>query len=91
MTAWDSRESMRRYMTTGAHKQAMPKLMEWCDEASAAHWEQEDAGLPTWEEADRLMRTTGRPSKVRWPTPEHAGLRYAAPRTTGSGPIQKVV
>ncbi len=36
MTAWDSQASMRAYMTDGAHKQAMPKLMEWCDEASVA-------------------------------------------------------
>ncbi|HWY07309.1 MAG TPA: hypothetical protein VNY24_10640, partial [Candidatus Acidoferrales bacterium] len=34
MTAWDSEESMRRYMTAGSHKKAMPKLMDWCDEAS---------------------------------------------------------
>jgi hypothetical protein len=32
MTAWDSQESMRRYMTAGSHKKAMPKLMDWCDE-----------------------------------------------------------
>jgi len=90
MTAWDSQESMRRYMTTGSHKTAMPKLMHWCDEASVAHWEQEDAVLPGWAEADRRMRETGRPSKVKWPTPEHAGLRYAEPRVTGGGPIRKV-
>ena len=46
MTAWDSQESMRRYMTTGSHKKAMPKLMKWCDEASVAHWEQEGDALP---------------------------------------------
>ena len=89
MTAWDSQESMRRYMTTGPHKKAMPKLMTWCDEASVAHWEQESAKLPTWQEADVRMRSTGRPSKVLWPTAEHAGLRYAAPRTTTGGLIRK--
>ena len=29
MTAWDSQESMRQYMTTGPHKKAMPHLMNW--------------------------------------------------------------
>ena len=53
MTAWDSQTSMRAYMTSGSHKVAMPKLMTWCDEASVAHWEQEERELPSWTEADR--------------------------------------
>ncbi len=74
ISAWDSGESMRRYMTTGGHKQAMPKLIEWCDEASVAHWEQDEATLPTWIEADQRMRSMGRISKVRYPSPQHAEL-----------------
>lgn len=87
MTAWDSQASMRAYMTSGSHKRAMPKLMQWCDEASVAHWEQEDTTLPSWSEADRRMRTTGRISKVLHPSAEHAQLRYREPRTSGGGPI----
>ena len=88
MTAWDSEESMRRYMTAGAHKKAMPKLMDWCDEASMAHWEQSETVLPSWAEADRRMRADGRASKVRKPSPQHAALSYRAPRLTGAGPIR---
>lgn len=87
MTAWDSEESMRRYMTSGAHKKAMPKLMDWCDEASVVHWEQTETGLPSWAEADRRMRANGRASKVRNPSPQHATLSYQAPRLTGAVPI----
>ena len=87
MTAWKDRESMRGYMTAGAHKRAMPHLMHWCDEASVAHWEQEESALPSWEEADRRMRETGRTSKVNHPSPEHAGLRYREPRTSMGGAI----
>ncbi len=89
MTAWNSQESMRKYMTSGEHKKAMPKLMEWCDEASVVHWEQPEATLPSWAEADRRMRTEGRVSKVRHPSAGHAGLRYDEPRLTGSGPIRR--
>ena len=88
MTAWDSQASMRAYMTTGSHKQAMPKLMRWCDEASVAHWEQDEITLPSWTEADQRMRATGRVSKVLHPSAEHAGLRYREPRTIGGGPIK---
>lgn len=87
MTAWDSHEQMRHYMTTGDHKTAMPKLMHWCDEASVAHWDQPDAALPSWADADRRMRSTGRPSKVLHPSPNHAALQYREPRLTARGPI----
>ena len=88
LTAWDSQQSMRQYMSSGAHKTAMPHLMHWCDEASVAHWEQLNSTLPTWLEADRLMRSTGRISKVLHPSTQHATLTYAAPRTTRGGPIR---
>lgn len=87
MTAWDESESMRRFMTTGAHKSAMPRLMHWCDEASVAHWEQEENVLPSWEEADRRMREVGRVSKVNHPSPQHASLTYQKPRTSGGAII----
>jgi len=87
MTAWDGMESMRRYMTSAAHKSAMPHLMQWCDEASVAHWEQEEGTLPSWEEADRRMRESGRASKVRYPSAEHASLNYQKPRTSGGKTI----
>ncbi len=87
LTGWDSQEAMRSYMTTGSHKQAMSHLMHWCDEASVAHWTQEEEALPSWSEADRRMRTEGRASKVNHPSPHHADLTYQEPRTTGGGPI----
>jgi hypothetical protein len=89
MTAWDSQESMRQYMISGAHKAAMPHLLEWCDEASVAHWSQQDNALPTWIDADKRMRESGRVSKVRNPSPQHADLSYRVPRMTASGPIKR--
>jgi heme-degrading monooxygenase HmoA len=89
MTAWDSAESMRAYMLSGAHRQAMPKLLEWCDEASVAHWEQAESELPAWEEADRRMRASGRISKVRYPSPQHAAMDYVPPRTVAGTAIRR--
>jgi hypothetical protein len=90
LTAWDSEQSMRAFMLSGAHKQAMPHLLNWCDEAAVAHWQQEADTLPTWPEADQRLRTTGRVSKVRNPSPQHATLTYAPPRTTGGATIRPV-
>jgi heme-degrading monooxygenase HmoA len=93
MTAWDSQESMRQFMLSGSRKAAMPHLIEWCDEAAVAHWTEPDPALssqtpdprpqtPSWSEADRRMRSSGRPSKIKHPSPNHAILSYKAPRTT---------
>ena len=89
MTAWDSPETMRAYLISGAHKAAMPHLLHWCDEASVAHWSQTEANLPSWTEADHRMRTTGRASKVHHPSAEHATLTYRLPRTTFAGSIRR--
>ncbi len=81
---------MRRYMTSGDHIKAMPKLLDWCDEASTAHWLQDDASALEWLEADRRMRAEGRPSKVLYPSSNHRELTYRTPRTAGNLPIKPV-
>ena len=88
MTTWDDHESMRRYITAGSHLAAMPRLLDWCDEASVVHWDQPETTLPSWMEADQQMRTNGRASKVRNPSSDHAALSYRAPRVTRGGPIR---
>ena len=89
MTAWDDRDAMLGYMTSGNHRTAMPHLLGWCDEASVVHWDQTGPALPSWPEADRRMRLEGRASKVRFPGPNHAGLAYDLPRTSLQGPIRR--
>lgn len=84
MTLWRDQSNMRNYMTNGAHLKAMPKLLDWCDEASVVHWTQDVPIGPGWVEADRRMRAEGRPSKVRNPSLNHADLAYDPPRTAGA-------
>src|SRR4051794_36544972 len=57
---WRDVESMRAFMASGAHRQAMPKLLDWCDEAALVHWEQDTPTLPEWDEAHRRLVTQGR-------------------------------
>lgn len=90
LTLWRDQADMRRYMTSGAHRKAMPKLLNWCDEASVVHWQQDDPVAPDWIMADRRMRADGRPSKVRNPAPHHRDLTFAAPRTAGAVAIAPV-
>jgi len=90
LTHWDSADSMRAYMLGGSHREAMPRLVNWCDEASVVHWEAPDDTPLSWPEADQRMRESGRASKVRHPSPRHASLDYRSPRFLAAGPISPV-
>ncbi|MQT12584.1 DUF3291 domain-containing protein [Rhizobiales bacterium Sp-1] len=82
LTLWRDDAAMRTYATSGAHRRAMPRLAEWADEASVAHWRQAGARLPDWTEAARRLRAEGRPLPLRHPAPSHANHGFAAPATT---------
>jgi quinol monooxygenase YgiN len=81
LSAWEDEAAMRAFMMSGAHRRAMPKLLDWCDEASIVHWTQETATLPGWLEAHRRMVAEGRMSKVRHPSPEQQAKRIAPPKS----------
>lgn len=57
----------------------MPHFLDWCDEASVVHWVEPDEALPSWTEADKRMRESGRPFRVRNPSSEHTTLSYKTP------------
>ena len=75
LTAWQDEAAMSAYRITPPHRNAMPKLLEWCDEASVVHWNQESAELPDWETAERRMADSGRLSKVNHPSADQQARR----------------
>jgi quinol monooxygenase YgiN len=77
-TAWDSEAAMKAYRDNDAHRAVMPKLLDWCDEASVCHWEGEVAA--DWDEIYRRMAAEGRTSRVRRPTLAHQEKRFAPMR-----------
>jgi quinol monooxygenase YgiN len=89
MTMWEDERSMKSFMATGPHREAMPRLAEWADEASVVHWHQDSAEHPDWNEAARRMRAEGRPTKIRRPGPHHADLSFPAPWTTSDTFFEK--
>ena len=85
ITMWRDEAAMRDYRNSGPHLQAMPKLLNWCDEASFAHWTDETGRLPSGPAALERLRSAGRTSKVRHPSPRHEAGRTAGdhPPVTG--------
>jgi hypothetical protein len=79
-TVWQDEAAMRAFMTSGAHRNAMGHLPEWCDEAAVAHWQQDTPEPPVWSEVHRRMQSDGRRSKVRHPSPAHQRFEIAAPQ-----------
>ena len=76
-SAWADEASLKRFRDSGWHKQAMPKLLHWCDEASVARWTQDSADLPDRNAMLARMTAIGRTSKVRHPTTAHAAGQTA--------------
>jgi hypothetical protein len=68
---WSDEAAMKSFMVSGAHRTIMPKLLEWCDEASAARWTQDVVQKPTWEEVHQRMQRDGRASRVNHPSEAH--------------------
>lgn len=80
-TVWDDEKSMRAFLNSGSHGQVMPRLLDWCDEAAVAHWEQESSEAPSWRETHKRMRCAGRRSRVRFPSAAQEGFEIPEPRT----------
>jgi len=77
---WTDEAAMKNFMVSGAHRTIMPHLLEWCDEASVAHWTQDSAQQPTWEEVYQRMQRDGRISKVNHPSEAHRRFEIPAPK-----------
>jgi Domain of unknown function (DUF3291) len=80
ITLWKEEAAMRFFRNSGAHSAAMPKLAEWCDEATYVHWLQEAETPPTLLEAHARLVSEGKISKVRFPSAAHATRAFPAPQ-----------
>jgi hypothetical protein len=68
LSVWESEQSLRAFLAASPHREAMPKLYYWCDEAALARWPVESNQLPAWGEATAALRQFGRLSRVKKPS-----------------------
>ena len=52
---WADETEMKAFMLSGVHRKIMPRLLNWCDEASVARWTQDAAQPPMWEEVQQRI------------------------------------
>lgn len=79
ITVWRNQEAMRAFRNSGSHKAAMPKLSEWCDEATYIHWEQEPDSAPDLKNAYERLVSQGVVSRVKYPSSNHAARTFPVP------------
>jgi hypothetical protein len=88
LTVWTDSSAMKSFMLSGIHRRTMPRLLEWCDEASVADWVQESPEPPSWEEAHRRMQHDGRRSRVNHPSEAHRRFEIPAPLVRPTGELR---
>jgi hypothetical protein len=77
---WTDEAAMKAFMLSGSHRTVMPKLLEWCDEASVARWVQDSAEEPAWHDVYLRMQRDGRTSKVNHPSEAQTRFEFPAPK-----------
>lgn len=85
ITVWDGEEAMRAFRNSGVHREAMPKLLDWCDEASFMHYTTDVVDVPGWSDAYQRLSGAGKLSKVNHPSPLQAAGRFVSAGTPRLG------
>jgi heme-degrading monooxygenase HmoA len=80
LTVWESEGAMKAFRGSDPHAKVMPRLVEWCDEASYAHWILNGASIPSWPEAYEHLVNEARLSRVAHPSRSHDARHFAKPR-----------
>jgi hypothetical protein len=81
-TVWSGEAAMRAFMRAAPHRDAMPRLPEWCDEAAVVHWSEDALKPPSWPACHGRLQREGRPSQVNHPSQSQRRFEIPAPRTT---------
>jgi hypothetical protein len=58
----------------------MPRLAEWCDEATYAHWSQDSDAAPGLKIAFERLVKDGVVSRVKSPSVNHAAKNFERPK-----------
>jgi hypothetical protein len=80
ITVWQTPDAMKAFRNSGAHLKAMPRLAEWCDEATYVHWSQDSDAAPELKLAFERLVKDGVVSRVKSPSVNHASKNFERPK-----------
>jgi heme-degrading monooxygenase HmoA len=83
LSAWEDAAAMSAFRDTGAHRDAVPALAGWADEAFFVAWSQPDGRIPRW--SDLRGELPGRPvfADLDRPSDGHRRRDTPGPRRVG--------
>ena len=76
LNIWEQETDMKVFRISEPHRKGMQKLPDWCNEATYAHWLQEDKEFPEWSFIYDKMIAEGKVSKVRNPSEKHVSKSF---------------
>ena len=68
LSLWEDEARLSAFLTGSPHRDGMPKLFPWCDEAVTVHWRVESQRMPGWQEATLQLQRGGRLLRVKFPS-----------------------
>src|SRR5687767_11536539 len=69
LTSWASEGDLKRFLGSGAHRSAMPRLHDWCNEAAWVRWNDVNAEPPAWQDTHLRLQRDGTRTRVLYPSP----------------------
>jgi len=75
LSLWRDESAMAAFRAAPPHRDAMPRLAHWCDEAAVAHWQQDDEKTPDWPAAAQRLSAAGRILRVDHPSEDQRKSR----------------
>jgi len=79
-TAWDSEDAVKKYMIASPHSQAMPRLLEWCDEAALVRWTRIQRSCPIGRKPIAACRPKDADRRSTVPPPTSSSSKSARRR-----------
>ena len=78
-TAWRDRDAMNAFVGTEPHLSTMPRIDDWCDEATFVDWDQPSADLPGWQTRYERLVADGQVTKLSNGSDAHETRHFPAP------------
>jgi hypothetical protein len=83
VTLWESEDAMRAFYLSGAHRNIMPSLSAYSNEATTGNLTFDEADLPTWDFVHENLSKFGKFSSVlKEPTQSHLDKKIMKPKIT---------